>query len=95
MFKWRELKQIQGQILDWYERESSKKVFQSRVEDVQQSEKVRIFHHEQHQKQYKKSSILNLDTEAGILRGHAACSTYLTNKVVELLEHEAVLDPNA
>ena len=75
MFKWRELKQIQGQLSDWYERESSKIVLQSRVEDVQQSEKVRIFHHEQHQKQYKKSSILNLDTEPGILWGHAACST--------------------
>ena len=57
--------------------------------------KVRIYHHEQHQKQVKKSSILKLDTEAGVLLGNEACSAYLVGQVAELLEHEAVLDHNA
>ena len=49
---------------------------QSRVEDVQQSEKIRIFHHEQHAKHCKRSAILKLETELVLLTGHDACSDY-------------------
>ena len=41
-----QLKQVQADIREWYEEESRKIVIQSRVEDVQNSEKERIFHHE-------------------------------------------------
>ena len=41
-----QLRQVQSEIQGWYENESRKVVLQSRVEDVQQSEKVRILHHE-------------------------------------------------
>ena len=89
------LNDIKARIGEWYERESSKVILQSRVEDVQQSEKVRIFHHEQHQKHCKRSAILKLDTETGLLQGHQACSEYLTNKITSLLEQPALLDPQA
>ena len=42
-----QLKEVQADIVDWFENESRKVVLQARVDDVQQSEKVRIFHHEQ------------------------------------------------
>ena len=41
-----QLRQVQVDIQDWYENESRKVVLQARVEDVQLSEKVMIFHHE-------------------------------------------------
>ena len=76
-YRLRQLNETKASIVRWYERESSKIVLQSRVDDVQQSEKVRIFHHEQHRKHCRRSSILKLETDDGILEGHAACSTYL------------------
>ena len=80
-----DLREIQEKIKIWYQDESKKIVVQSRVDDVQYSEKVRIFHHEQHQKLLKKSAILELQTEAGLLQGHKACSTYLESEVAKLL----------
>ena len=65
-----ELRFVQEEIQQWYEAESKKIVLQSRVDDILQSEKVRIFHHEQHKKQMKKSAILKLDTKKGLLVGH-------------------------
>ena len=35
-----QLKQVQSEIQEWYEAESRKVVLQSRVDDVQQSEKI-------------------------------------------------------
>ena len=70
-------------------------VIQSKLVKVQYSVKVRIFHHKQHQKQYKKFSILELNTETGTLQGHETCSTYLENEVAKLLLNPATLDPAA
>ena len=67
-------------------------MIQSRVDDVQQSEKVRIFHHEQHQKHLKRSAILKLETEQGLIEGHKDCSAYLEAQVAELLLNPAVLN---
>jgi exonuclease III len=95
IFKLLELKQVQLQIEQWYSEECAKIAMQSRVDDIQQSEKIRIYHHEIHQKLIKKSSILKLDTETGILEGHQACSNYLSKTVSDLLLHPAVLDTAA
>ena len=54
---------------------------QSRVDDVQESEKVRIYHHEIHQKHVKRSAILKLQTDNELLIGHKACSEYLHHEV--------------
>ena len=52
--------------MEWYQNESRTVVLQSRVDDVQESEKIRIYHHEQHQKSIKKTAILKLETENGL-----------------------------
>ena len=89
------LKEVQLRIEDWFQAELEKVKYQSRVDDVQYSEKIRIYHHEIHQKNNKKSSILRLDTESGLLLGHRACSDYLQAALVQLLEQPAQLDPRA
>ena len=68
---------------------------QSRVDDIQTSEKVRIYHHELHKKSLKRSFIMKLETEHGLLEGQAACSQYLQKSVEDLLLHPALLDPIA
>ena len=95
MFYLGQLKKVNYNIIEWYDIESSKIVLQSRVEDVQQSEKVRIFHHEQHQKHLKKSSILKLDTEDGLIEDHQLCSDNLVGQIEDLLPNPAVLNPLA
>ena len=90
-----ELRHVQTCITEWYEGESQKIVLQSKVDDVQTSEKVRIFHHEIHKKLLKKSSILKLDTSEGIKEGHHACSLYLTQELENLLSNPANLDKQA
>ena len=89
------LRQIQAEIQNWYEDESRKVIIQSRVDDVQQSEKVRIFHHEQHIKHCEKSAILKLSTDEGVLVGHEACSKFLFSQVQQLLCKPAFLDLEA
>ena len=54
-----------------------------------------IYHHEIHKKHIKKSSILKLLTETGIIEGHDACANYLESLVANLLLHPAELDQNA
>ena len=72
-----ELWGVQGLIEQWYSRENDRVKHQSRVSEFQESEKVRIYHHEIHQKYIKKSSILKLETEKGLLEGHDQCAAYL------------------
>ena len=95
MSRFTELRTVQLQIEDWYDQECAKISLQSRADDIQQSEKIRIYHHEIHQKLIKKSSILKLETEQGILQGHEACAQYLENSVGDLLLPPAILDPVA
>ena len=59
------------------------------------SQGQRIYHHELHQKHIRKSSILQLQTDNGLLEGHTACSEYLEGLVEELLLHPATRDPVA
>ena len=91
-----ELWDLQGRIQDWYQRDSQKIIIQSRVQDVQSSEKVRIFHHDQHQKRIRRAAILKLDTEdQGVVEGHRACSEYLASQVASHLGNLPDLDPTA
>ena len=90
-----ELRSVQLLIEAWYDEECAKIALQSRTDDIQHSEKIRIYHHEIHQKLIKKSSILKLDTENGMLKGHDACAHYLENYVGDLLLHPARLDSAA
>ena len=86
------LKIVQHMIQECYEADSQRFVLQAREDDVQQSEKVRIFHHGQHKKLVKRSLISKLQTDQGVPEGHDACSDYL---VANLLFNPAVLDADA
>ena len=89
------LREIQLKIEDWFTQEVEKIKHQSRVDDIQQSEKVRIYHHELHQHQVKRSAILKLRTDQGLLEGHSACADFLHQGVANLLLHPAELDSEA
>ena len=89
------LREVQLRIVEWFESEVEKVKHQSRVDDIQTSEKVRIYHHELHKKSFKRSFIMKLQTEHGLLEGQAACSQYLQKSVEDLLLHPALLDPIA
>ena len=82
-----ELKQVQMRITVWYERECQKIKQQARVDEISTSEKVRIYHHELHQKHIRKSSILQLEDGNDVVKGHDACAALLENAVQELLLH--------
>ena len=86
-------KETQLRIRDWFSKEVERVKHQSRVNDVQNSEKVQIYHHEIHKKHLKRSVILKLKTDKGNVEGHAACSEFLEKQVEDLLVHPAVLDP--
>ena len=94
---WRlgELKSVHMSIDNWYMQESSKIKHQSLAAEYQSEEKVRIYHHELHSKRIRKSSILKLETESGILEGHEACSEYLEKTVEDLLLHPVHLNKAA
>ena len=90
-----ELKIVQTRIQEWYETDSQRIALQARVDDIQTSEKIRIYHHEQHKKLVKRSSILKLQTEQETLEGHDACSRFLVGEAAKLLLNPAVLDQAA
>ena len=59
------------------------------------NEKVGIYHHDIHKKNLKRSSILKLQTEKGLLEGLAQCASYPEDQVAELLLHPAPLHQGA
>ena len=86
---------VQSEINDWYEQESEKVKIQSRIEEVDTPETVRIYHHELHAKKIKKSSILKLQTGQCLVEGHEAVAGYLEGAVEELLSSPADICPLA
>ena len=69
------------EINDWYEQGSEKVKIQSRIEEVNTLEGVRIFHQELHTKKIKKTSILKLQTGQCLVEGHEAVAGYLEGAV--------------
>ena len=90
-----ELRFIQLEIVQWYQQESEKVLLQSRSDEISMNEKVRIYHHDLHKKHLKRSSILKLQTEHGLLEGHDQCAAYLEGQVGDLLLHPAPIDQAA
>ena len=89
------LRCVQVHIQKWYEKESEKVLLQSRSDEVNNNEKVRIYHHDLHKKHLKRSSILKLQTEEGVIEGHQECASYLESQVGHLLLNPGVLDTAA
>ena len=90
-----ELRAVQMEIEQWFERESKKVILQSRSDEISRSENVRIYHHDLHKKSMKRSSILKLQTEHGLLEGHDECAGYLEQQVADLLLQPAPLHQDA
>ena len=86
-----ELLDIQLNIQNWYKKSAEKIKHQSRVDEFQVEEKTRIYHHEIHKKHIKKSSIMKLMTETGLVEGHEACANHLESMVADLLLKPAEL----
>ena len=86
------LREVQIEIEEWFKTEVEKVKHQSRVEDIQTSEKVRIHHHKLHQNHIKRTSILKLMTTEGLLEGHQTCFDFLQERASDLLQHPAVFD---
>ena len=85
------LKSIQLRINNWFDEQAEKVRLHSRLKDIQESEKVRIYHHEQLYRTNNKSSITKLKTPLGIISGHKECADFLNKDVSALLETEAEL----
>ena len=81
-----------NQLISHKKKESNKIKVQAKAEELNSSENVRIYHHELHAKKIRRSSILKLKTEQGLLEGHEACADYLEKAVGDLLLHPANLD---
>ena len=90
-----ELAVINAKISNWYKNESEKISLMSREADLNQSEKVRIYHHNRHQQFRKRSSILQLETPMGLVEGHEACARALEANVADHLLKPADLSPQA
>ena len=65
--------------MSWHNKESEKVKLQSRTEELNESENVRIYHHELHRKHIKRSQILKLETESQTFLGLEECAEYLEN----------------
>ena len=86
---------VQSEINNWYENECEKVKIQSRIEDVDSPEAVRIYHHELHARKIKKSSILKLQVGSQLIEGHEKVSAFLEQSVEDLLTTPADLCPMA
>ena len=90
-----ELTVINLQISRWNLNESNKITLNSRSDDTNMGEKVRIYHHGQHKQFRKRSSILKLSTPNGLAEIHNACASALESNVASHLLTPAQLDPRA
>jgi len=80
-----ELHFVQSKIVQWHKVACDKVKLQSRCDELNSSENVRLYHHELHKKQIKRSSILKLQTESNVYVGHSECAAYLEQSVSRLL----------
>ena len=84
--------ETQTQINNWFAEEAEKVKLQSDIDDVTQSEKVLLYHHELHRKHIKKSMILELLTDDGLVTGHEKCAEVLSDSVRVFLSDLSPLD---
>ena len=86
---------VQAEIVSWHKKECDKVKLQSRCEEINSAENVRIYHHELHKRHLKITSILKLETDDESFTGHDECSQYLEHLIGKLLLQPAVLDSQA
>ena len=83
---------INLRIAAWYENKSQRIALLSRSEDINNDGKVRIYHPSLHATFMRKSIIIRLETEEGIINGHEACAEALEKNVADYLLPEAPLN---
>ena len=89
------LREVQLQINEWFEVEAEKVKLHAKLHDVEDSEKVRIYHHEQLYRVNNRCSITKLKSAEGLVTGHRACADLLNKQTEELLGAEAHLCQDA
>ena len=63
-----DLRRVQQEIEDYYSKECERVKIQAKIQEINSNEKVRIFHHENHRKHIRKSTISKLETKNCILK---------------------------
>ena len=89
------LKEMQMQINSWFEEQAEKVKLFAKLHDIEDSEKVRIYHHEQLYRANNRSSITRLKSAEGLVTGHRACADLLNKQTEDLLGAEAPLSQEA
>ena len=72
-----EYESIKLKINNWYQEESKNLLLRCKARDIDESESATIYHHQMHQKRFKRSSLLKLDTPEGMKIGHTECQKYM------------------
>jgi len=81
-----ELVDVKEQINKLYQDQARAAAEKLSIRDIDESEIINLYHHENHQKKMKRSAILKLDTpDKGIISGHEKCHRYLEEQVRSLL----------
>ena len=76
------LRIVQSEIKQWYIEESEKIKIQSKVDEINENETVRIYHHEIHKKNIRKLAILKLEKQDGsVVEGHRKCMELLESSI--------------
>ena len=88
-----QLKTIQIKINDWLEQEAEKVKLKAKLRNIEESEKVSIYHHEKLRRETNKNKIMKLKTEDGkVIEGHEKCANLLNNEAKEMFGKEVELD---
>ena len=94
--KLQQFRAVQLDIMEWFEKRAEEVALLANIQDVEESEKTRIYHHEKLYNARKKSSILKLVNSAGELaEGHEQCAKLLNEEAKDLLGAAPALDPEA
>ena len=89
------LKYIQLQINEFFDKQAEKIKLHAKAQDMEESEKVRIYHYDQFHRCNNKKKISKLKTEEGIIEGHNKVAEFFKNEVEALFGKEVKLDEEA
>ena len=90
------LRDVQAQIISWFEQRAEEVELHANIRDSDESEKIQSYHYDKLNRVRKRSSILKLKTKNGeLVSGHAKCADLLNKEALELMSSEVDLDERA
>ena len=92
MSKFSQLDEINKRIIIFFKKRAEQIKIQCGLQDIDQSEQLRVYHYEIHKRELNKRKILKLKTPEGLKQGHRECADFLNKEVKNLLENEIFLD---